>query len=190
MIETLYPTFQHWSKTGSVYLISDTHFDDNDVCHMDPNWPAPESVIDMLRQKVHKNDTLIHFGDVGDPTYLEQAWPVHKRPHLVLIMGNHDETVEKFKDLFDEIYTGPIFVAEKLVFSHEPLPGIDWAFNIHGHAHNARKHPNDIYHLNIASNVIGWKLLNLKDLIKAGHLKPIKSLHRRTIDKATHHKRH
>ena len=30
MIETLYKPFQKWSEKGSVYLISDTHFDDID----------------------------------------------------------------------------------------------------------------------------------------------------------------
>lgn len=38
MIKTLYNTFRHWSSTGSVWIISDTHFDDPDCKHMDEYW--------------------------------------------------------------------------------------------------------------------------------------------------------
>lgn len=30
MIASLYQVFRHWSDNGSVYIISDTHFDDSD----------------------------------------------------------------------------------------------------------------------------------------------------------------
>lgn len=38
MIKSLYPQFQRWSATGSVYIISDTHFDDVDCKLMDSEW--------------------------------------------------------------------------------------------------------------------------------------------------------
>ena len=31
MISTLYEPFRHWSENGSVYILSDTHFDDDEV---------------------------------------------------------------------------------------------------------------------------------------------------------------
>ena len=37
MIKTLYPCFQHWSEKGSVWIISDTHFDDCDREYMGYN---------------------------------------------------------------------------------------------------------------------------------------------------------
>ena len=48
--------------------------------------------------------------------------------------------------LFDEVYTGPLVIGEKIILSHEPLPNIDWALNLHGHNHNGGK--TDIYHYN------------------------------------------
>ena len=36
MIETLYPVFRKWSEKGSVYIVSDTHFEDSDCKLMDP----------------------------------------------------------------------------------------------------------------------------------------------------------
>lgn len=188
MITTLYKCFQHWSAKGSVYLISDTHFDDHDCKIMDKQWITPKEHLQMITNKVHKNDTLIHLGDVGNPDYFKTAWKPGKKPHLVLIMGNHDASVEQFSDVFDEIYTGPLYIAEKILLSHEPIPNCSWCYNIHGHDHDAHHKP-DKYHCNIASNVIQFQIINLQDIIKSGTLKSIKSMHRTTIDKATRNKR-
>ena len=177
MIKTLYECFRHWSEKGSVYLISDTHFDDIDCKLMDKNWITPEEHIKKL-STITKNDTLIHLGDVGNPEYLNKL-----KCHKVLIMGNHDQSSEKFKLYFNEIYSGPLMIAEKLIISHEPL-NINWAFNIHGHDHN-KNNKGDIFHLNIASNVIDYNYYDLNKIIKSGALKNIKSIHRITIDNAS-----
>ena len=42
MIPTLYEPFRHWSATGSVYILSDLHFDDHDCKLMDSNWITPK----------------------------------------------------------------------------------------------------------------------------------------------------
>ena len=183
MIETLYPCFQHWSAKGSVYLISDTHFFDNDREVMGYNF-SEEVQIGRLKERCHKNDTLIHLGDVGNPEYMKQL-----KCYKVLIMGNHDQSVEKMKQYFNEVYTGPLWISKKLVLSHEPIvieAGIyrePIAFNIHGHDHSGEYY-NDDYHLNIAQNIWGYLPLNLKIFIEDGMLKHIKSIHRVTIDNA------
>ena len=184
MILTLYPCFRHWSEKGSVYLISDTHFDDADCLIMNKHWIPPIEHITKIAQKIHKNDTLIHLGDVGNVDYFKNAWKPGKRPHMVLIMGNHDESAERFQEVFDEIYTGPLMIAEKLLLSHEPIPNCPWCYNIHGHNHD-KSDKTDKYHLNLASNVVDFHVTNLQDIIKNGVLKSVKSLHRSTIDKAT-----
>lgn len=51
MIKSLYPQFQKWSATGSVYIISDTHFDDSDCKFMDPNWISPQEHIEKLKKR-------------------------------------------------------------------------------------------------------------------------------------------
>ena len=115
MIDTLYPIFRKWSDGGSVYLCSDTHFFDDDRAFMGYDITEEEQ-INVLKKYCHKNDTLIHLGDVGDPALLSEI-----SAYKVLIMGNHDETATQFEPYFDEIYTGPLWVSEKLVLSHEPL---------------------------------------------------------------------
>ena len=177
MINTLYKSFQHWSAKGSVYIISDTHFDDSDCKLMDENWITPEEHIKKL-STITKNDTLIHLGDVGNPEYLNKL-----KCYKVLIMGNHDQSSKKFKPYFNEIYSGPLIIAEKLIISHEPL-NVNWAFNIHGHDHD-KNNKNDLFHLNLASNVVNYQYYDLNKIIKTGILKNIKSIHRITIDNAS-----
>ena len=56
MIDTLYDKFKPWSAKGSVYIISDTHFEDEDCKLMDVNWIEPQEHIDIIKKIVHKND--------------------------------------------------------------------------------------------------------------------------------------
>lgn len=183
MIPSLYPCFQRWAAKGSVYIISDTHFEDDDCKIMSQNWMAPEKHAEIIKKKAHRDDTLIHLGDVGNPEWLKGV-----KAHKVLIMGNHDVSITKFEPYFDEIYTGPVIIAEKLILSHEPIEGIDWAFNIHGHDHNPRNKGDEL-HLNLAANVVDFKVYSLVNIIKSGAMSHVKSLHRDTIDAATAKKR-
>ncbi len=190
MIKSLYPCFQHWSEKGSVYLISDTHFDDADRAFMGYNI-SEENQINILKKITCKNDTLIHLGDVGNPEYLESL-----KCYKVLIMGNHDQSVEKMKEYFDEVYPGPLWINQKLILSHEPIDIQSWSwiegegtnivFNIHGHDHGDKT--LDYYHLNICPNIYGYMPLNLGQFIKSGKLKNINDIHRVTIDNATERK--
>lgn len=182
MIDSLYDMFRHWSSKGSVYIISDTHFNDNDCKLMDSNWLSPEEHINLINKSVTKNDTLIILGDIGDINCAKRL-----KGYKVLIMGNHDQSKSKFKDVFNEIYEGPLFISSKILLSHEPIYGNEFYFNIHGHDHN-KQNKGDSNHLNVASNVCGYVPINLGAIIKDGLISNIKSIHRVTIDYATEHK--
>lgn len=187
MIKTLYPCFQHWSEKGSVYLISDTHFGDIDRKIMGYSI-SEEEQFHILKEICHKNDTLIHLGDIGDLSYIKRL-----KCYKVLIMGNHDQSIEKMEEVFDEVYSGPLWISQRIVLSHEPISILFWdyfftpsfVFNIHGHKHNLKEKENDMYHLNLAQNVFGYVPLNLNQFIKSGKLKNLKDIHRITIDIAT-----
>ena len=185
MIKSLYPCFQHWSELGGVYLVSDTHFKDLDRNYMG-YFISDEDQWYIINDTCHKFDTLIHLGDVGDLSYIKRL-----RCHKVLIMGNHDQSIEKMEEVFDEVYSGPLWISQKLVLSHEPIRSVTWdtyehiAFNIHGHDHGGIKRD---YHLNIAQNIYGYVPLNLNQFIKSGQLKKINDIHRVTIDNATERK--
>lgn len=183
MIKSLYETFQHWAAHGSIYILSDTHFCDFDCKLMDKNWIEPEEQIALINEKIHKSDTLILLGDVGS---IECARKLNG--YKVLIMGNHDQSRTKFEEVFDEIYEGPLMISEKILLSHEPIPGLKWCVNIHGHDHN-RANKGDDYHLNLAANVCGYKPVSLGELIKGGLISRIETIHRIIIDNATERRR-
>ena len=177
MIKSLYLQFQRWSATGSVYIISDTHFDDADCKLMDSEWITPQEHINTIKQSVRKGDTLIHLGDVGNPEYLDKL-----KCYKVLISGNHD-VLSKVVSHFDEVYIGPLFIADRLILSHEPIQGLeDFNINIHGHEHTVKFRHN---HINLASNVYHFRVFNLGASIKGGLLNQVKNIHRVTIDNAT-----
>lgn len=86
--------------------------------------------------------------------------------------------------LFDLIFTGPLMLGEKLLLSHEPINMIPWAYNLHGHVHD-RRVKNNLNHFNVCADVIGYEPINFNKFMKEGHLAPIVSIHRDTIDRAT-----
>lgn len=73
MISTLYEPFRHWSDGGSVWILSDMHFDDPDCKRMDPDWITPEEQIKIINAHVQKNDTFVCLGDVGEAKYIKQT---------------------------------------------------------------------------------------------------------------------
>ena len=180
MIPTLYKPFQHWSDGGSVYILSDLHFADNDCKLMDPNWITPEEQLEIINRIVSKRDTFICLGDVGDPKYV----PMIKTGKRILLLGNHDAR-GAYKDLFSEVYAGPLFISDRILLSHEPVYGLPWCLNIHGHDHkNMEAYKEGCKHINLAANVCEYTPINLGEIIKKGILSDIASIHRLTIDHA------
>ena len=182
MIDCLYDCFKHWAANGSVGVLSDPHFCDADCKTMDKNWISPDEHVAMINRKWHKNDTLILLGDLGDPEYVKQI-----KAKKILLTGNHD-IPHMYRDIVDELYTGPLWIAEKILLSHEPIVGLVFVVNIHGHDHAGKMRWIDAAgakHVNVASNVCGWLPINLKDEIKNGLISRIPDIHRITIDNAT-----
>lgn len=235
MIASLYEPFKHWSESGSVWLISDPHFDDKDTKLMNSNWIEPEDYINVLNSMIYKNDTLVCLGDCGNLEKFKEL----KAGYKVLIKGNHDDkgdskylkNIHKFvydadkynvKDirkkldmefpnakisiiqscefhapfnrwnvtvndnLFDEVYSGALFISPQILISHEPIYGLKFCTNIHGHEHNGFYDYTDREggrHLNIAADVIGYQPVNLGKLIKSGLVAGLPTIHRLTIDR-------
>ena len=246
MLPQLYKCFQHWSADGSVYIYSDPHFEDSDCKIMDAVWPTPIEQIVKINAKVHKGDTLIILGDIGNPEYIKRI----KAGYKVLIAGNHDVGLTNYKktitheikeifaeyvdneekyeidvaierksfhkylyekypyakiniqeryefhspfhffdatiddNLFDEVYGGPLFIGEKILLSHEPID-LPFGLCIHGHCHSEKGFYNEGNKFNVCSNTVGFEPQNLSEIIKAGFLKRVETIHRLTIDKAS-----
>ena len=184
MIAGLYDIFEHWHKTGTCWLISDTHFNDEELYVGTKRIERADTdeYVKLINSKIGRKDTLIHLGDVGDLEAMKQV-----RGYKVLIMGNHDTGATKYKEVFDEVYTGPIQIGEKLILSHEPLE-CGWAFNIHGHVHSFT-HRDDARHMCICPEVTRqFEPINFNQLMKSGFMSKIETQHRKTINTATKRK--
>lgn len=199
MIDSLYLPFKNYSDGGSVYVFSDTHFEDDDCKLMNKDWVTPREQINILKRTCHRNDTLILLGDVGNP-----EWLLELDCYIVLILGNHDRGKKHYEPYVDEIYEGPLIIAPKIILSHEPL-NTPYMLNIHGHCHNGdhvceRKikmkdfdSGADIemscYCINVAADVVGYTPISLKNIINSGYLKRVKDIHRVSIDRQINKKR-
>ena len=228
-IAGLYKIFDHWHQEGTLWIISDFHFGDDDLTTGIRNRPSAAEIVQRVNAKCGRKDTLICLGDVGDVEYVKLLRAKRK----ILICGNHDagrtnyerqtwteifdqsqyqredallEMKRKYPNcrytisegyqfhspfeywqvtadnmLFDEVYEGPLMIAEKLILSHEPVD-VPWAYNIHGHDHQGHKRKN---HTNVCVDVTGYQPINMNQWMKSGAMAHVETIHRDTIDKAT-----
>ena len=155
MLPGFYDLFnERWGQFQTAHIISDLHFNEDDLKKAFHNRPSDEELVKSVNSKVGRKDILFILGDCGDLEYVKQL-----RCYKVLIMGNHDCGSTKYKEIFDEVYEGALIVGEKLILSHEPIPGIDWAMNLHGHNHNGSKNKYP-YHFNVCADVINYNTIN------------------------------
>ena len=167
---------------------------DNPLLYSDGRYPTKLTAADLPEDyiKIHSRVirymkgylTFVCLGDVGDASFVKKIRARKK----ILLLGNHDKKKD-YKGLFDEIYDGPLLIAEKILLSHKPVYGLPWCLNIHGHDHsNIESYKEGCKHLNLAANVCGYTPVSLGKLIKGGILSDITSIHRITIDRATEKK--
>ena len=68
--------------------------------------------------------------------------------------------------------------------AEEPVYGLPWCLNIHGHDHNNMEpYKEGCKNINLAANVCGYTPINLGKIIKEGVLADVPSIHRMTIDR-------
>ena len=179
MIAQLYDCFKHWATNGTVWIISDPHFRDEELRAGIPGRPTDAQIISNIKKCVGSKDTLICLGDVGDVTVLDYSF---LNVYKVLIMGNHDRGgYSAFVPYFNEVYAGPLMISPRIMLSHQPVPAPYW-FNIHGHEHTQRS--NEIWGLNACLDVTDYQPINLNQLIKNGALAKTPTIHRYTTDMA------
>ena len=169
-----------WNNYQTVFIISDLHFNEDDLKAGFPNRPSDEELVKKINAKVGRRDVLLILGDCGDLKYVKQL-----RGYKVLIAGNHDCGLTKHKEVFNEVYEGAVFLGEKLLLSHEPVPA-SWYMNFHGHDHVGHKRKGC---MNFCADVIDYEPVNLNQLLKSGIYSDVESIHRITIDNATERKK-
>lgn len=143
------------------------------------------------KHKYYKRFSATIYDKEQALTEMESLYPnCEYKIKFIFNAGIYNDEWEVCADdyLFDETYSGPILIGEKLILSHELVEGLDWCMNIHGHTHD-RNIVNDKYHFNVCADVIGYIPINFNKWMKDGHLAKIQSLHRQTINEATDRRR-
>lgn len=182
MYKHLYECFKHWYQGGQIFFYSDPHFGDAEmqtVRKKNNNFITDDEQVKRINSIVHKNDTIVFLGDIGDVEYIKKL----KAGYKVLIMGNHDKGASNYKNLFDEVYEGPLMISDKILLSHESIK-FDYALNIHGHDHSGKI---DLAFLkfNVCAEKINYTPVMLKAIVESGMLKSVPNIHREVIDKAS-----
>lgn len=190
MKTNLYEIFDKaWNKGGVIYFYSDPHFNDTDMVHLRHNYIGDEEQVACINKVVGKKDTIVFLGDIGDTDFIKKV-----RGYKVLIMGNHDKGASNYKraivdgvdnHLFDEVYSGPLMISDKILLSHEPI-NLPYVLNIHGHDHSGwHKIPHG---LNVCAELINYFPVPLTKIMKSGMLNKVDDIHRCAIDMAIIHK--
>ena len=192
MAYELYPAFKHWfSASGNVWFYSDPHFGDEEswllrkqfVRDLDNVEAFDNLQIATINKTCGKNDTLVILGDVGNIECVKKL----KAKKKILILGNHDRGASYYADVFDEVYTGPVIIAEKLILSHEPID-FPYAVNIHGHDHSNHGFKDGL-HINCCAEHINYTPICLSHIVKSGLLKNTTNIHREVVEKAKDRKK-
>ena len=164
------------------YIISDTHFG-----HYDPvkkrgiitferdqfrTIKQHDDFVDLMimhiTKKIKPGDEFWHLGDFGD---MQHLWLINlineadAETHFVL--GNHDAAADipKFEQYFMYVHQYPVYLSNKLVFSHEPVGCWDSVVNVHGHLHGSIiDKPN---YINASIHVAGYKPITEKHIANA-----------------------
>lgn len=154
------------------YIISDTHFGHYDKdsqrgiitferTQFKTIQEHDEAILQVfyhIAEKAKNGDEFWHLGDWGDLSYL---WVInmlndaHMDTHFIL--GNHDAAADipEFEKYFMEVHQYPVYLSNKLVFSHEPVGTWESVINVHGHLHGSIiDAPN---YINASIHVTGYK---------------------------------
>lgn len=162
---------------ANIFLVSDTHFGHNGVCHflradgvtkLRP-WDTPEemdeAMIKAWNETVRPTDKVYHLGDV-----VINRKALHTLHRLngdkVLIKGNHDIfRLEEYTPFFRDIRA--YHIMNNVVFSHIPIhPDSKGRFsgNIHGHLHSNKM--DDSWYLCVCVEQTDFKPIALEDAFK------------------------
>lgn len=117
--------------------------------------------------------TLWFLGDFGNPNYLWVFNILRSAGMTVLFMkGNHEKAEDTPAILahVDEAYDYPVYLSQKLVVSHYPVP-TNWGerpdqqasiVNVHGHLHGAKL--ADLNHINASIHICDYQPISQKYL--------------------------
>ena len=154
------------------YIISDTHYGHYDKTQnrgiitfertqfktIEEHDAAIDQMIIDISKKIKPGDEFWHLGDFGDLSHIYIfKLLVDAGAECHYILGNHDhqEDIPTFEISFHYVHKYPVYVSQKLLFSHEPQAVWESQVNVHGHLHGSIL--NDLRYINASIHVAGYK---------------------------------
>lgn len=113
MLPCIYDAFQHWGeKHQAVWIMSDPHFNDDELVEGIKGRPSAEEQIRKINAKCGRRDALICLGDVGDIEFVRKLRAEYK----ILIMGNHDAGKINYKrHVIHKIYDQDVYTKDQVL---------------------------------------------------------------------------
>lgn len=128
-----------------------------------------EHLITWAKTHANSDCVLYHLGDFGN--WRENIWLISAIQdygiEVNFMVGNHDRMrdVEKYASYFDNVYTIPQYICERVIISHEPqFPAPVGVINVHGHLHGAILDSDQ--HINASIGVIHYNPISGKMINK------------------------
>ena len=155
------------------YFISDLHLGHQRVLEFERSEfktiNEHDNFIINILKKLKETDTLYILGDVGFNINLLKEIKAKK----ILVKGNHDKFgINKYNEVFDQIYNYPIYYRNNILLSHYPVPVTQNVLNVHGHLHSSVLDLPNYKNANIAIN--DYQILTARQLeILSMRLPPI-----------------
>lgn len=154
-----------YKKLIKAFIISDTHFGHEFVMRkeryskFDSIEEHDNFIIEAVNKIVSPDSLLFHLGDIGN---LETAAKLNGRK--ILIKGNHDnDSNQKYLEVFDEVWSHPIFINKRILLSHIPQMVSPHVLNIHGHLHGSYLDSKN--HMNASIHMINYNPIQIKEAI-------------------------
>jgi len=125
------------------------------------------------------------FKDMDSEMILANGWFISDLKNSLVSRSLGDNR------LFDEVYTGPLMISDKVILSHEPIvPCPTYLVNLHGHTHDRPfiyTFDGRSYH-NFCAEALNYQPASLGDMIKHGLLSGVDDIHRVAVDRAINRK--
>ena len=151
------------------FLLGDLHFGNDGMFNrsyskkFNTKEKYIKAVIKNYNSIVNEKHTVLFLGDLGKSEILKEYIPKMKG-RKILILGNHDKYSKKFyNELFDEVYSGPVFISPRIVVSHEPIPVEKGVLTVHGHTHYVMLKSDQ--HINICVEHTDYRPVSVKSIV-------------------------
>lgn len=144
----------------ATYFISDTHFGDKGIIKHERTLfenidDHDQFIIYYINKVVKPTDELWILGDVGN---VELVSYINGRKYL--LMGNHDKRPRKeYLGYFAEVYDYPLYISNRVVLSHYPIPVTEGTLNVHGHLHGSTLDSSN--HFNISIHMVDYRPVHM-----------------------------